>query len=232
MKRTVWILIGILLIGGCSQRGNRGSEITTAQMISVSAQYLSETTIPEITEALTETSPPTAKATLPKTTVSKARAETSTKITTTPTTTLKQTEITTVKQTTTAKKEEKTTTSTETTPETTTTTAAVTTTASAITTTPTQITEPETTTAQPPEFNVELWLDMGREYACSVGLAVEQDAVLCWDNPIQAGSHCLYLERDIKGRLDRYAADPEITAVWFWAEPIGEGVYQIFIGYA
>ena len=40
------------------------------------------------------------------------------------------------------------------------------------------------------------------------------------------------LERDIKGRLNRYAADEEITAIWLWAEPLGEGIYQIFIGYA
>ena len=76
------------------------------------------------------------------------------------------------------------------------------------------------------------WLEMGKAYAREVGLEVDPDAVHCWDNPIQAGSHCRYLERDIQGRLNRYAADEEITAVWLWAGPLGDGIYQIFIGYA
>lgn len=55
---------------------------------------------------------------------------------------------------------------------------------------------------------------------------------LIWDNPIRAGAHCKYLERDIHSRLDRYKADEEITAVWIWAEEVSDGIYDIYIGYA
>ena len=57
-------------------------------------------------------------------------------------------------------------------------------------------------------------------------------AVECWDNPIRAGAHCIYLERDIQSRLDRYARDEDITDVWIWAEATGSDCYDIYIGYA
>ena len=60
----------------------------------------------------------------------------------------------------------------------------------------------------------------------------ESKEVYCWDNPIRAGAHCKYLERDIHSRLDRYKADEEITAVWIWAEEVSDGIYDIYIGYA
>ena len=43
---------------------------------------------------------------------------------------------------------------------------------------------------------------------------------------------CIYLERDISSRLNRYAKDEEITAVWIWYECIGTSSYLIYIGYA
>ena len=54
----------------------------------------------------------------------------------------------------------------------------------------------------------------------------------CWDNPITAGSHCIYLERDITNRLNRYSNDGSITQVWVWAEDRGDGSYDLYIGYA
>ena len=42
----------------------------------------------------------------------------------------------------------------------------------------------------------------------------------------------IYLERDIQSRLNRYAADAEITDVWVWYEPVSTGSYLIYIGYA
>ena len=68
--------------------------------------------------------------------------------------------------------------------------------------------------------------------AQSVGLLLDSGAIYCWDNPIRAGAHCKYLERDIHSRLDRYKADEEITAVWIWAEEVSDGIYDIYIGYA
>ena len=65
-----------------------------------------------------------------------------------------------------------------------------------------------------------------------MGLTLNSEAVYCWDNPIDADAGCIYLERDIQSRLNRYAADAEITDVWIWYEPISAGSYLIYIGYA
>ena len=43
---------------------------------------------------------------------------------------------------------------------------------------------------------------------------------------------CKYTERDIRGYLDRYAKDGDITDVWIWYEQTGSGSYEIYIGYA
>ena len=82
------------------------------------------------------------------------------------------------------------------------------------------------------DFDIEYWISFAKGYAQSVGILLDSEAVYCWDNPIRAGAHCKYLERDIHSRLDRYKADEEITAVWIWAEEISDGIYDIYIGYA
>ena len=89
--------------------------------------------------------------------------------------------------------------------------------------------EPETI---PPEFDIHYWISFAKEYAVSVGLILDSNAVSCWDNSIGANSRCIYLERDIISRLNRYANDEDITDVWIWAEPIGNDCYDIYIGYA
>lgn len=83
-----------------------------------------------------------------------------------------------------------------------------------------------------PAFDIGYWISHAQSYAESAGLTLDPEAVFCWDNPITAGSHCLYLERDIKNRLDRYGRDSDITAVWIWAESRGDGSYDLYIGYA
>ena len=40
------------------------------------------------------------------------------------------------------------------------------------------------------------------------------------------------LERDIKNRLNRYSKDEDITDVWIWAVDLGNGSYDLYIGYA
>ena len=99
----------------------------------------------------------------------------------------------------------------------------------------------ESETPAPPEteetpsetdFDINYWISFAKDYAQSVGLLLDSEAVYCWDNPICAGAHCKYLERDIHSRLDRYKADEEITAVWIWAEEVSDGIYDIYIGYA
>jgi len=118
-----------------------------------------------------------------------------------------------------------------------------------------QLTEKETTEIEPPKdepkaeteppkatelepmkkpapFDIDHWIAYARSYAESKGLVLSDTAVDCWDNPIRAGAHCIYLERDIRSRLDRYAKDENITDVWIWAEAIGNDCYNIYIGYA
>ena len=83
-----------------------------------------------------------------------------------------------------------------------------------------------------PDFNIQTWIDYAKTYAVSVGLRLEISAVDCWDNPITAGPHSLYLERDIESRLNRYSKDENITDVWIWAEKRPDGSYDLYIGYA
>lgn len=91
----------------------------------------------------------------------------------------------------------------------------------------TQVSEPEK-----PDFDIGYWVSYAQDYAGKVGLVLNPEAIYCWDTPITAGSHCLYLERDIQNRLDRYSRDSDITAVWIWAESCGDGSYDLYLGYA
>ena len=95
--------------------------------------------------------------------------------------------------------------------------------------------EPEPPAAEEPTepaFDIQTWIDYAKAYAESVGLRLESSAVDCWDNPIDAAADCIYLERDICSRLNRYAADETITDVWVWYEAVGTNSYLIYIGYA
>lgn len=99
----------------------------------------------------------------------------------------------------------------------------------------TQPQEPEPPVAEEPTesaFDIQTWIDYAKAYAESVGLRLESSAVDCWDNPIDADADCIYLERDICSRLNRYAADETITDVWVWYEAVGANSYLIYIGYA
>lgn len=93
-----------------------------------------------------------------------------------------------------------------------------------------QIQEP--VKAPEPAFDINYWMSFAQGYAQQIGLNVVADATDCWDNPIVAGPHCKYLERDITDRLSRYSRDEEITDVWIWAESRSDGSYDLFIGYA
>lgn len=98
-------------------------------------------------------------------------------------------------------------------------------------------TKKETTTQKPvttteKSFDVNYWVSYAKDYAKSVGLEVNSSASDCWDNPISANAKCKCLERDIKGMLNRYAKDEDITQVWIWAEKVSADSYNIYIGYA
>ena len=94
------------------------------------------------------------------------------------------------------------------------------------------ISEPEPTPKPEPTFDIEHWISYAKSMAVSLGLTLDSSATDCWDNPIIAKPTCIYLERDISSRLNRYAKDEEITAVWIWYECIGTSSYLIYIGYA
>ena len=101
----------------------------------------------------------------------------------------------------------------------------------------TTVTEPTKETVSEPEiiqaeFDIQYWISFAKEYAISIDLSLDSAAIDCWDNPIGANRRCIYLERDIKSRLNRYAKDEDITDVWIWAEPAGNDCYNIYIGYA
>lgn len=79
---------------------------------------------------------------------------------------------------------------------------------------------------------MEYWVSFTQRYAEGIGLELDSSAIWCWDTPIVAGSHCLYLERDITDRLTRYKEGGDISKVWIWSEPRGDGSYDLYIGYA
>ena len=94
-------------------------------------------------------------------------------------------------------------------------------------------TPPESVTEPPKtEFDVNYWIDFARSYALQIGLEIDPTAVDCWDNPTTANADCIYLERDLTHRLDRYNRDDDITAVNIWAESLGNENYLIYIAYA
>lgn len=95
-----------------------------------------------------------------------------------------------------------------------------------------QPTEAPTQEPTEPAFDIGYWISFAKSYAESVGLTLNSGAIYCWDNPIDADAGCVYLERDIQSRLNRYAADTDITDVWVWYEPVSAGSYLIYIGYA
>lgn len=97
---------------------------------------------------------------------------------------------------------------------------------------PPQPTEPSTEPPTESVFDIGYWISFAKSYAESVGLTLDSGAVYCWDNPIAAGSKCRYTERDIKGYLDRYAKDSDITEVWVWYEQASGNSYEVYIGYA
>ena len=67
-----------------------------------------------------------------------------------------------------------------------------------------QPTEPPKQESTEPAFDISYWISFAKSYAESVGLTLNSEAVYCWDNPIDADAGCIYLERDIQSRLNRY----------------------------
>lgn len=92
----------------------------------------------------------------------------------------------------------------------------------------------EVTTAieQIEEFDINYWIFYAQNYARSIGLALDETATECWDNPISANANNENIGTDIEGRLNRYKNIEGFTSVWIWAEKISDTQYEIYIGYA
>ena len=86
---------------------------------------------------------------------------------------------------------------------------------------------------QPEEksFNMDYWLAYAKDYAVGIGLRLDENATDSWDTPIRCSSKTEdVLERYIQDDLLYYKNEEGCTAVWIWAEPVGDGQYELFIG--
>lgn len=86
---------------------------------------------------------------------------------------------------------------------------------------------------QPEEkvFDMDYWLGYAKDYAVSIGLRLDKNAADSWDTPIRCSSRTKdVLERYIQDDLSYYKDEEGCTAVWIWAEPVGDGQYELFIG--
>lgn len=90
---------------------------------------------------------------------------------------------------------------------------------------------PTPTEPTAPAFDVSSYVGFAQSYGQGIGLSLDSTATACWDDPLTANSGCVYLERDLRDRLDWYAASG-FTAFCVWAEDAGGGNYLIYIGYA
>ncbi len=91
----------------------------------------------------------------------------------------------------------------------------------------------ETPAPQPEEegFDMDYWLSYAKDYAVRIGLRLDENAVDSWDTPIRCSSKTEdVLERYIRDDLVYYKNEEGCTVVWIWAEPVGDGQYELFIG--
>lgn len=89
------------------------------------------------------------------------------------------------------------------------------------------------TAPQPEEksFNMDYWLGYAKDYAVGIGLRLDENAADSWDTPIRCSSKTEdVLAAYIRDDLTYYKNEESCTAVWIWAEPVGDGRYELFIG--
>ena len=89
------------------------------------------------------------------------------------------------------------------------------------------------TAPQPEEkgFDIDYWLAYAKDYAVSIGLRLDKNAADSWDTPIRSSSKTEdVLAAYIRDDLTYYKNEEGCTAVWIWAEQVGDGQYELFIG--
>lgn len=86
-------------------------------------------------------------------------------------------------------------------------------------------TEPEA-----PAFDIDYWVSYAKNYAKSIALTLDAGTSGTWDTPIHANSKTTDVLADyIRDDLNYYKDEEECTAVWVWAEQVGNGQYELFI---
>lgn len=91
----------------------------------------------------------------------------------------------------------------------------------------------ETPAPQPEEkvFDMDYWLGYAKDCAVSIGLRLDKNAADSWDTPIRCSSKTEdVLAAYIRDDLTYYKNEEGCTAVWIWAEQVGDGQYELFIG--
>lgn len=91
----------------------------------------------------------------------------------------------------------------------------------------------ETPAPQPEEkvFDMDYWLAYAKDYAVGIGLRLDENAADSWDTPIRCSSKTEdVLAAYIRDDLTYYKNEEGCTAVWIWAEQVGDGQYELFIG--
>ena len=91
----------------------------------------------------------------------------------------------------------------------------------------------ETPAPQPEEkdFDIDYWLAYAKDYAVSIGLVLDPAAASTWDTPIRCSSKTEdVLAAYIRDDLTYYKNEEGCMAVWIWAEQVGDGQYELFIG--
>ena len=86
---------------------------------------------------------------------------------------------------------------------------------------------------QPEEkgFDMDYWLAYAKDYAVGIGLRLDENAADSWDTPIRCSSKTKdVLAAYIRDDLTYYKNEEGCTAVWIWAEQVGDGQYELFIG--
>ena len=89
------------------------------------------------------------------------------------------------------------------------------------------------TAPQPEEkgFDMDYWLGYAKDYAVGIGLQLDENATGSWDTPIRCSSKTEdVLSAYIRDDLSYYKNEEGCTAVWIWAEQVGDGQYELFIG--
>lgn len=91
----------------------------------------------------------------------------------------------------------------------------------------------ETPAPHPEEkvFDMDYWLGYAKDYAVGIGLRLDENATDSWDTPIRCSSKTEdVLAAYIRDDLTYYKNEEGCTAVWIWAEQVGDGQYELFIG--